>query len=58
MSRGVPYIGSKISLLTTTDIRYEGPWAQSGAGWCVLFLISVQLMQLIEGDERDTQRDF
>ncbi len=27
MSTGVPYIGSKISLITTSDIRYEGPWA-------------------------------
>ena len=25
MSTGVPYIGSKISLITTSDIRYEGP---------------------------------
>lgn len=27
MSTGVPYIGSKISLITTSDIRYEGPRA-------------------------------
>ena len=30
MSTGVPYIGSKISLITTSDIRYEGPLAQTG----------------------------